>query len=209
MHENRAALSVFCRLLDRVAYRLRMGQYAICAAVSVNRLLIQRRERTSGPLLAFFRHGAMSDLSPLCEPKQPSADPSKFKGSRPRRALINATRFRHAWTSVCSVARVGEERRAGMGRREIEQAIVGSRRIAYKHPLQHFLDHPEIAGIADKIGSEFLSSWSAEGHVVAQDVILVSIGVDDGERIGTGRAYFGGDFSSARILSASAGVAGL
>ena len=33
--------SVFCRLLDRVAYRLRMGQYAICAAISVNRLLIQ------------------------------------------------------------------------------------------------------------------------------------------------------------------------
>ena len=30
---------------DHVAYRLQMGQYAICAAVSVNRLLIQGRER--------------------------------------------------------------------------------------------------------------------------------------------------------------------
>jgi hypothetical protein len=31
-----------------------------------------------------------------------------------------------------------------------------------------------------KIGSEFLPAWPAEGHVVARDIIFVSIGIYDG-----------------------------
>src|ERR1700722_9534515 len=77
-----------------------------------------------------------------------------------------------------------EERRAGMRRREIKQAVVSSRRITDIHSLQHLLDHPKIPGIADKIGSEFLSSRSAEGHVVAQDVMFGSIGIyNSGQRL--------------------------
>jgi hypothetical protein len=67
-----------------------------------------------------------------------------------------------------------------MRRREIKQAVIGSRRITDIHSLQHLLDHPKIPGITDEIGSEFLSSRPAEGHVVAQDVIFVAIGIDDG-----------------------------
>src|ERR1700733_10011772 len=73
-----------------------------------------------------------------------------------------------------------EERRAGMRRREIKQAVVSSRRITDIHSLQHLLDHPKIPGITDKVGSEFLSPWSGERHVVAQDVVLFSIGSYDG-----------------------------
>src|ERR1700756_3802895 len=71
-----------------------------------------------------------------------------------------------------------------MRRREIKQAVVGSRRITNIHSLQHLLDHPEISGIADEIGSEFLPPWSAEGHVVAQDVIFGAIGIyNSGQRL--------------------------
>lgn len=77
-----------------------------------------------------------------------------------------------------------EERRAGMRRREIKQAVIRFRRITDIHSLQHLLDHPQIPGIADKIGSEFLSPWSPEGHVVAQDVMFGAIGIyNSGQRL--------------------------
>src|SRR5271155_1330196 len=76
-----------------------------------------------------------------------------------------------------------EEGRSGMRRREIEQAVVSSGRIADVHSLKHLFDHPEISGITYEIGPEFLPARSAEGHVVAQDVVFMSIGVyDRGER---------------------------
>jgi len=73
-----------------------------------------------------------------------------------------------------------EECGASMRCRKIKKTIVGARRVADIHPLQHLFDHPEISGIADKISSEFTMSWPPEWHVVAQNIVLISIGIDNG-----------------------------
>ena len=71
-----------------------------------------------------------------------------------------------------------------MRRREIKQPVISSGRVTDIHSLKHLFDHPEISGITYEIGPEFLTARSAEGHVVAQDVIFMSIGVyDGGERL--------------------------
>ena len=71
-----------------------------------------------------------------------------------------------------------------MRRREIKQPVISSGRVTNIHSLKHLFDHPEISGITYEIGPEFLTARSAEGHVVAQDVIFMSIGVyDGGERL--------------------------
>src|ERR1700761_2404062 len=71
-----------------------------------------------------------------------------------------------------------------MRRGEIQDPIICALWIAYEHALQHFLDHPQVAGIADKIRTELVMAGAAEWHVVAQDVLFVAVCVDDrGERL--------------------------
>ena len=63
-----------------------------------------------------------------------------------------------------------------MRRREVQQPVVGAGWFADEHALEHFLDHPQTAGIADEIGAEFAMARAAERHVVAQDVVLAPLG---------------------------------
>lgn len=57
-------------------------------------------------------------------------------------------------------------------------------RVADKHALQHLLNHPQAARIADKVGAEDAGAGRAKGHVVAQDAVLVAVVVlDGGERL--------------------------
>ena len=53
--------------------------------------------------------------------------------------------------------------------RRLQQPVVGAGRHPDEHPLEHLLDHPQPAGIADEVGAELSGARTAEGHVVAQD----------------------------------------
>ena len=79
-------------------------------------------------------------------------------------------------------ARWREERCAGVRGREIEQPVVSARRVADIHSLQHLLDHPKISRIADKIRAELPLPRTTKWHVVAQYIIFVAAGIDDGRQ---------------------------
>lgn len=53
-------------------------------------------------------------------------------------------------------------------------------RITNKHALQHLLNHPKTARVANEIRAEDAGSRRAKGHVVAQDAMLVAVLVLDG-----------------------------
>src|SRR5688572_2746246 len=66
--------------------------------------------------------------------------------------------------------RLGWREEVGAGDRagEVEETIVVARRAADEHILDHLLDRPERAGIADEVGAGFAQRNVAEGHVVAE-----------------------------------------
>lgn len=80
--------------------------------------------------------------------------------------------------------RRGIKRRPRQGRRKVQDAVVLARRIAHKHALQHLLNDPQAARVADEVGAKDAGAGRAKGHVVAQDAVLVAVGVlDGGERL--------------------------
>lgn len=77
-----------------------------------------------------------------------------------------------------------EEGRSRQRFRKVEQAIVQSRRIPNKHPLQHFLDDPQSPRVPDEICSELAGTRGAKRHVITKDVMLVTILIfDRGKRL--------------------------
>src|SRR5262245_20921714 len=45
--------------------------------------------------------------------------------------------------------------------------------------MEHLLNDREVTGVADEIGAEFTLPVTSKGHVVAQDIMLDPVGVDD------------------------------
>lgn len=59
-----------------------------------------------------------------------------------------------------------------------------ARGVANKHALQHLLNHPQAARVADEVGAEDAGAGRAKGHVVAQDAVLVAgLVLDGGQRL--------------------------
>ena len=76
-----------------------------------------------------------------------------------------------------------EEQIAGLGDAEIQQTVVIAGRAADEHVLQHLLDRPWRSRIADEIGAEFALRGTAERHVVAEDLYLLAVLDDGGQRV--------------------------
>lgn len=49
------------------------------------------------------------------------------------------------------------------------------RRVADKHALQHLLNHPQAARVADEIGAEDAGARGSKGHIIAEDAVLVAV----------------------------------
>ena len=75
-----------------------------------------------------------------------------------------------------------EEQRPGDRVGEVEQPVVVSRRRADEHVVDHLLEHPRRARVADEVGAG-LAAHVAERHVVAEDVDLDAVLLDHGERV--------------------------
>lgn len=59
-----------------------------------------------------------------------------------------------------------------------------SGRVADEHALQHLLNHPQTARVADEIRAEDAGSRRSKGHVVADDAVLIAVVVlDCGQRL--------------------------
>ena len=76
-----------------------------------------------------------------------------------------------------------KEQVAGDGPAEIENAVVIARRPADKHVLQHLLDGPGRAAVADEVGAELALPNPAKRHVVADDLDLLAVFDDRVQRI--------------------------
>jgi hypothetical protein len=72
-----------------------------------------------------------------------------------------------------------EEQVAGERRREVEDAVVCSRRVPDEHVGEHLFDDIGRRGVRDEGGPELARSDRTEGHVVTHDLTLVAVGVDD------------------------------
>lgn len=58
-----------------------------------------------------------------------------------------------------------KESRAGLRRGDIQQPVIGAWRITDIHELQHLLDHPQIARIADEMGGHLQGGWGRRFNV--------------------------------------------
>ena len=76
-----------------------------------------------------------------------------------------------------------EEQVAGHGAAEIQQTVVIAGRPADEHVLQHLLDGPGRARIADEIGAELALRRAPERHVVAEDFYLFAVLDDRRQRV--------------------------
>src|SRR2546426_5477483 len=72
-----------------------------------------------------------------------------------------------------------KEEAAGDRPTEIEQAIVVARRTANEHILQHLFDRARRARIADEIGPELSARNVTKRHIVAEDLDLFAVLLED------------------------------
>jgi hypothetical protein len=55
-----------------------------------------------------------------------------------------------------------------------------ARRVAHKHPLQHLLNDPKPSRVADEVRSKLPRARRSKRHVIAEDIMLITVFVFDG-----------------------------
>src|SRR5271154_2329691 len=86
---------------------------------------------------------------------------------------------RRAWRIVEEPDGGHEEQAAGDRGGEVEDPVVVTGRAADEHVAQHLLEHLRVARVADEVGAELGVADPAERHVVAEDLTLLPVVVED------------------------------